>query len=243
MLHRIGVFCAFILLIANSRDAGASQTKLHWTIEGAAREATVIAPRSSRALPVLFVFHPHGGTSEDSVLLMHFQREWPEAIVVYPQGLNTPTPRDPDGTRPGWQREAGKFDDRDLKFFDAILETLRAKYRIDPHRVYAAGFSNGAVFTFLLWAERPDVIRAVAVCAGVLPPNVRLREARPVIHIAGKADDVARFALQQKSIEAEHAVNDPARVVVLEEIHDGGHVYPDFATQHIVRFFRGLSTR
>ena len=240
MLRRIWVLSAVIVSIANSGVAGPVQKRLRWTIDGVERTAIVVAPGTLRALPVLFVFHPHGGTAEDSVRLMHFQREWPRAIIVYPQGLNTPTPRDPAGARPGWQREAGQFQNRDLKFFDAMAATLRAKYRMDPRRVFAAGFSNGAVFTFLLWAERPNVIRGVAICAGVLLPSVRLREPRPVIHIAGRADNVAKFELQQKAIAAEHAVNDPARVAVREEIHDGGHVYPDFATERIVQFFRGL---
>ena len=242
MLRALGVHCFAILLCAGSATASTVQT-LHWTIDGVAREAIVVAPKSSRALPVVFVFHPHGGTAEASLRLMHFQREWPEAIVVYPQGLNTPTPRDPEATHPGWQREAGQLGDRDLKFFDAMMETLRAKYRVDVHRVFAAGFSNGAMFTFLLWAERPNIIRGAGICAGVLPPSVHLREARPVIHIAGRADGVAKFELQLKSIEAEHAVNDPARVGVREDIHDGGHIYPDFATAHIVRFFRGLPAK
>ena len=240
VIRRTWILCALIVSITSSVEARQAQRKLKWTIDGVERTAIVVAPRSLRPLPVLFVFHPHGGTAEDSVRLMHFQREWPQAIIVYPQGLNTPTPRDSAGTRPGWQREAGQFQDRDLKFFDTMIDSLRMKYRADPRRVYAAGFSNGAVFTFLLWAERPNVIRGAAICAGVLLPTVHLREARPVIHIAGRADNVAKFELQQKSIELEHAVNDPARVAVREEIHDGGHIYPDFATEQIVKFFRGL---
>jgi polyhydroxybutyrate depolymerase len=229
----------FAFVVASGTPATKPQT-IHWTIDGAEREAIVFAPRSSHALPVVFVFHPHGGSAEGSVHAMHFQDDWPQAIVVYPQGLNTPTPRDPGGTQSGWQREPGESQDRDVKFFDAMMTTLRMKYSVDSHRVYAAGFSNGATFTFLLWAERPNVIRGAAICAGVLLPTVTLHEPRPVIHIAGRADVVAKFALQQKSIEAEHALNDPAGVAVRSEIHDGGHVYPDFATRRIVEFFSHL---
>lgn len=239
-MMRASMFCAVAVLIASVTQAAPSRTTLHWTVDGIDREAIVIAPRSSRPLPVVFVFHPHGGTASDSVRVMHFQTEWREALVVYPQGLNTPTPRDPAGVHPGWQREAGQFGDRDLKFFDAMLATLRARYRIDPKRIYAAGFSNGAVFTLLLWAERAEVVSGVAVCAGALPPSVRLRQPRPVIHIAGRTDRIANFELQQKTIDAEYALNDPAHVPVREDLHDGGHIYPRFATQHIVSFFRQL---
>lgn len=215
-------------------------TTLHWKIEGVQREAIVYAPRSKRPLPVVFVFHPHGGTAVDSARLMHFQKDWPDAIVVYPQGLNTATPRDPAGLRPGWQREAGELGNRDLEFFDAMLETLRKDHIIDPHRIYAAGFSNGATFTFLLWAERADVVSGFAVCAGALLPTVQPREPRPIIHIAGRADEIAKFELQAQSIKAEHALNDPTSVPVREVIHDGGHIYPATATRDIVRFLREL---
>ncbi len=56
----------------------------------------------------------------------NYHKHWPEAIVVYMQGLNTPGAlTDPDGKRPGWQKTFGDQGDRDLKFFDAVLATLR----------------------------------------------------------------------------------------------------------------------
>ena len=55
---------------------------------------------------------------------------WPEAIVVYMQGLKTPGQlTDPKGLRAGWQKEKGDQDDRDLKFFDAVLQSLKKDYK------------------------------------------------------------------------------------------------------------------
>src|SRR5260370_8326604 len=87
---------------------------------------------------------------------MAFENSWPEAIVVYPQGLPTPgIIMDPKGERPGWQREPGQEHDRDLKFVDAILPKLREKYSVDPFRIYATGFSTGRIFPYLLLSPRP----------------------------------------------------------------------------------------
>src|SRR5438128_2346149 len=80
----------------------------------------------------------HGGTMGTASMAMHFQDVWPQAVVVYPQGMATATRIDPAGIRSGWS-------ERDLPFFDAMLATLRTKYRIDDKRVYVAGFSNGAM--------------------------------------------------------------------------------------------------
>src|SRR4029079_2204781 len=96
------------------------------------------------------------------------------------QGLPTVSPVDPQGKRPGWQREAGQYGDRDLKLLDAALASLPEQYPVDDPRVYATGFSNGAVFTYLLWAARPGTFAAYAPCAGVLGgESVHLPDPRP----------------------------------------------------------------
>lgn len=108
-LRRICFLCAIMVSLAHGVEARSVQRTLRWTIDGVERVAIVFAPRAAGPLPLLFVFHPHGGTAEGSTRRMHFQREWPEAIIVYPQGLNRPTPRAPGGARSGWQREAGQL--------------------------------------------------------------------------------------------------------------------------------------
>ncbi len=66
---------------------------MHWTIDGVRREALVFAPRAnygSANHPLVLAFHGHGGQMLSTSVLMQIQTLWPEAIVVYPQGLNTP---------------------------------------------------------------------------------------------------------------------------------------------------------
>ena len=49
---------------------------------------------------------------------------WPEAIVIYMQGLNTPGRlTDAEGKPPGWQAGIADQGDRDLQFFDAVLSS------------------------------------------------------------------------------------------------------------------------
>ena len=62
----------------------------------------------------------------------------------------------------------GEYQDRDLKLVDAALAWVHAKYTVDDDRIYATGFSNGAMFTYLLWAERPAVFAAYGPVAGRL---------------------------------------------------------------------------
>jgi len=72
--------------------------------------------------PLLVFFHGHGGNARAAAQRIHFRDEWPEAIVVYPQGLPTASPIDPGGRLPGWQRQAGENADRDLRLQKVALD-------------------------------------------------------------------------------------------------------------------------
>jgi polyhydroxybutyrate depolymerase len=146
---------------------------------------------------------------------------WPEAIVVYPQGVNTPGRlTDPEGKRPGWQMAVGDQSDRDLKFFDAMFEAVKAHHRVNTNRVYATGHSNGGAFSYLLWEARPKFFTAFAPSAALLPdlvgirinPHTRAIESipakksafvpKPVLHLAGQKDPLVKFEWQKAMIDA-----------------------------------------
>ena len=148
---------------------------LEFKVDGVMREALVYAPSAAKttASPLVFVFHGHGGGSRQAARSFAMNQHWPEAISVYMQGLNTPGRlTDPEGRKPGWQSGAGDQHDRDLKFFDAVLARLKQDYQVDEKRIYATGHSNGGSFTYLLWAERGDVLAAVAPSAAVRVPGL-----------------------------------------------------------------------
>ncbi|MBZ0154243.1 MAG: hypothetical protein K8J09_22175, partial [Planctomycetes bacterium] len=127
-----------------------------WQVDGDRREALVHVPPAARRepVPLVFVFHGHGGSMAGIARSFDLHTAWPEAVVVYPQGLPTSTGRDPDGRRAGWQNRAGADGDRDLRFVDTMLAALRDELCIDPDRVHATGHSNGGGFTYLLLAQR-----------------------------------------------------------------------------------------
>jgi polyhydroxybutyrate depolymerase len=132
--------------------AAAQPTTRRWTIDGVTREAMVYVPDSAKTQPspVIFAFHGRGGKMQGAARL-GFENAWPEAIVVYPQALKTPgLVADLEGKQFAWQCQPRMADDRDLKFFDAMLDSLEKNYRVDPDRIYATGHSNGGQFTYLL---------------------------------------------------------------------------------------------
>src|SRR5438094_7300379 len=181
-----------LVMLVSAPVAVATQPQtMTWTIDGEKREALVYSPAptiSNIKHPLVFAFHGHGGNMHGASQLMHIQSLWPAAIVVYPQGLPTVSTHDPQGQRAGWQQEAGQNGDRDLKFFDAMLATMKQTYTVDDARIYTTGFSNGGAFSYLLWAERGKILAAVGECAGRLWDSVHLTQPRAFLAIAGRTD-------------------------------------------------------
>ena len=247
-----------VLLLSRARAADAL-VRREWNVDGQTREALVYAPpgAKSAATPVVFAFHGHYGTMNFAARKFDFQTLWPEALVVYPQGLPTVSKIvDPAGKFPGWQTLPGDYGDRDLKFFNAMLATLRQEYHVDDKRIYAVGHSNGGLFSYLLWSARGDQLAAIAPCAALIVKGLTDFKPKPVFHLAGQNDPIVKFAWQQFTIEEVKRTNQcsaegqpwadkctlyPSKVnaPLVTYIHPGGHELPPDAPALIVKFFRG----
>jgi polyhydroxybutyrate depolymerase len=143
--------------------------------------------------PLVFAFHPFGMNAQYMQGRVPIPREWPEALAVYPQGL----PRGDRGFQPGWQTKPGELEDRDLVFFDTMLDWLRENHCFDPARVSVIGYSNGANLTSVLACERADAIAGFAIASGALacpPPTPK-----PVMISHGMRDPTIRY---ERAIEA-----------------------------------------
>lgn len=260
------VVCAlfvFLFLPLISTHVHASDGVTEWTIDGDKRTAMIVAPakKTDGPVPVVLVFHGHSGTIKSCMEMFNLQKDWPEALVVYPQGLPTATSHEPAGRESGWQQKIGINNDRDLKFVDAILKDLGEKYPIDTKRIFATGHSNGGMFSYLLGMTRSKTFAAIAPSAAVVTGLGADKEARPVpvLHFAGKSDTVALFENQMKSMDAVRKRNQceaegtawatvgdlvatlyPSKVGApfVAAVFPGGHKYPDGATELIVRFFK-----
>lgn len=237
-------------------------TERHWTIEGVERKALLCVPAAATKTktPVIFAFHGHGGNMQYAARKFDYQRLWPEAIVVYMQGLPTVGQlTDPTGRKNGWQRTAGDQKDRDLKFFDAVLASLKREYQVDEKRIFATGHSNGGGFTFLLWAERGDTFAAVAPASAVAAQALGRMKPKPALEVAGETDELVRYNWQKQMMEAVRRRNGcdttgkawaksgtltgtlyPSKsgTPFVSVIYPGGHAFPEEAPALIVKFFK-----
>jgi polyhydroxybutyrate depolymerase len=124
--------------------------------------------RDKRALPLVFVLHGSGGSAKGMVHLTDFDAQADEVgfYVAYLQGTGQPAAWN-NGLTPELAPELAPSAD-DVAFVRAVHRQLGKAHQIDAHRVYAAGFSNGAFMSHRLAAEASDLLAAVAVVEGTV---------------------------------------------------------------------------
>ena len=239
---------------------GGDTSQERWTVRGVERRAVVVAPAATASkpgTPLVLVFHGHGGTSAQAARSFAIHTHWPEALVIYPQGLPTPGRlTDPEGRRPGWQHAPGDQSDRDLAFVDALIEWATTKFSVDRARVYAAGHSNGGTMTYVIWAARSEAFDAVAVSGSVLRRDLLPRvRPKPALVVAGEKDRLVPFAAQKASVDAILRLNGAAAAGtpwsdgavrhvssagtdVITYIYPGDHTLPAAAGKVMAAFFK-----
>ena len=250
------VVSLLVLLLTSAAGQGSNES---FTIDAIERQA-IVYPNSKQtpglAVPVVFVFHGHGGTAPNVARRFRIHELWPEAVVVYMQGIpGIIGIRDREGKQNGWQKAPGEAGDRDIKFFDAALDRIQKKYKADLKRVYVLGHSNGGRFVNVLWNMRGDKI--AALCSGAGPGGRLIQSAvpKPVFIIGGEKDTLVPFQTQQLSIElTRRRLNaDQARAKVngfertepgingtelVTYVHSGGHEFPVEALPGVIKFFQ-----
>jgi polyhydroxybutyrate depolymerase len=270
MVPRLPSLIAVLLLALAAPAARGGPVEVRLDVNGVERTALVFQGSRAHATPAPLVlcFHGFGGTSRNLAASIRLHERWPEATVVYPQGLDY---LDGQG-RPaaGWQYRPGLRDDRDLAFVDALLERVGGQVQVDPEQVHAVGYSNGAFFVFTLWVSRPEVFAAFAPVAAYAADGIldTATEPRPLLYVFGRGDrvfdedpecsrlDGGARACAERTIEAARTLNratgavksirgggrawlhEPEGAPTVVYLHRGGHVWPDFATPTIVEFLR-----
>ena len=141
----------------------------------------------SQPLPIVFALHGLYFTGSKMKDLTGFNAiaDAENFIAVYPDGINK-----------HWAAPDGSVDD--VGFISALIDELQSDYNVDENRIYAAGASNGGMFTYRLSLELADRIAAVAIVAGYMPaygPLPSPTPARPisVIHFHGTSDGMIPY--------------------------------------------------
>jgi polyhydroxybutyrate depolymerase len=205
---------------------------------------------SSKPYPVIFQFHPWGGSADQALTMYQLNSKIPDAIYVTPQGLQAGT----GGA--GWANTNGQ----DIAFTKAMLADVQSKYCVDNARIFSTGFSYGGMMSFAIGCEMSDVFRAIAPMSGSLYSDFNCKGTGP--HIAmwgshGLSDTVVPIedgrAARDKILQENHCGTtttpvDPSPCVKYQGCDpgydvtwcewDGPHGIPSFGSSAIAAFFK-----
>lgn len=198
MKSRLARMLLLVGMLPSLPAAGAGET-LRIEAAGIERSVLVYAPEQAKRnlTDLVIVFHGRGDDAAAFARAVQLHKDWPEAIVAYPRGE-----LHPGKTQRGWQYRRGQYDDRDLLLTDGLLGELSARFRISPTRTYAAGFSNGGHFVFLLMQERPALFAAHAVLGAVHPEFAADAPPRPLLYLFGRGEDSEYQDDWQRTVES-----------------------------------------
>ncbi len=175
---------------------------------------------STPGLPTLLLLHGTGGDEQDLLSLGRMLA--PGAALLSPRGnvLEQGMPR-------FFRRIAeGVFDIEDLHKrtgeLKTFIEEASAEYEIDPKKIVAVGFSNGANIAASLLLSYPDVLAGGALLHPRVPfqPEEKIDlKSKPIFIGAGRTD---MLAPERETIALQKILKD-ARADVTVAWQNGGH--------------------
>ncbi|MEX2292131.1 MAG: PHB depolymerase family esterase [Mycobacteriales bacterium] len=173
--------------------AGPSVRQQQLTVDGLPRTYRLFAPATldRRApVPLVLVLAGVGNTGEQMVGVTQFDRlaEKENIVVAYPEGV--------DRTWNGGYccPNGATSQPDDVAFIDAVLDDVEAVEQIDPTRVFAVGFSGGAIMAHRLGCDLAARIAGVAAVSGsMVLDDCRPSEPVSVIAINGTVDELVPY--------------------------------------------------
>jgi polyhydroxybutyrate depolymerase len=168
-------------------------------------------------MPLLLVFHGGGGRARGMPHFTGFDAlaDRYGVLVVYPEGVNRE-----------WN-DGGEPNDGvdDVGFVAALIHRLAQRFPIDRNRIFAAGISNGAMFSHRLGCELSDRVTGIAAIDGNLPAAIAssCKPVRPVsvLQMNGTDDPLVPFEGGRVTIGRRIAVLSAAQTVERWAREDG----------------------
>ncbi len=145
---------------------------------------------SSENLPLVIALHGY----TDNPRLMEFysglsrKSDREGFVVVYPYGTKNDTDKNLSWNGGSCCGNGVLSNVEDVQFINSLTDELIEKYKIDPERIYIAGFSNGGLLAHRIASETPERYKAIAVVSGAiggkvykkLPPYIIPNPKKPV---------------------------------------------------------------
>ncbi|MEO8183623.1 MAG: Ricin and poly(3-hydroxybutyrate) depolymerase fusion [Deltaproteobacteria bacterium] len=155
-------------------------------VAGNPRDFIVALPQgydAARPYPLVFTWHPGGGTAQGTANNYYGLRTLAANSVIFVS---------PEGIDNGWANTGG----RDLAFLDAMLDRFEGDLCVDQSRIFSTGFSYGGAMSYAIGCGRADVFRAIAPMSGSLRLSGCTNGTAPIAMLGfhGNTDTVVSYA-------------------------------------------------
>ena len=146
--------------------------------------------------PLLILLHGYGadGAIQDAYLGLAAATDAHGMLYVHPDGTpNAKSERFWNATDACCGARSGVDDSA---YIDAIIADVKARYDVDPRRVFIVGHSNGGFMAYRMACDHADEIAAVVSLEGATyanPSRCRPTEPVAVLEVHGTADDTIDY--------------------------------------------------
>ena len=128
---------------------------------------------NSTSSPLVLVLHGGGGTGEGmerTLTLGEFNilSDTNPFLVVYPDGID----KHWNDGRNDTNDTAHQQNIDDVGFLTSLVHNLCLEFNIDQNKIFATGISNGAMMSYRLAMEQPNLFAAIAPVAGAIPTDL-----------------------------------------------------------------------
>jgi polyhydroxybutyrate depolymerase len=190
ILALLAAAVAFVFAVSLAHAQSSPDTPGSIDVGGVTRTYVAHLPSPLPAHPGLVLwFHGHGGTGAGQMRMAHLDGPADAAgfIVVSPDGIDR-------SWNDGRAQTQGADD---VAFVKALIADFSRRYAIDHRRIFATGFSNGAILTQYLGCTLASQLAAIAPVSGYLPVDdlAACHPSRPisVLEIGGRADPIVPY--------------------------------------------------
>jgi polyhydroxybutyrate depolymerase len=169
---------------AGTVPAGPGDRTVSLTRPEGTREAIVVHPASAKpGAALVLVMHGSGGTGEDMRSLGFDDLAARDGVIMaYPQGLSN------TWNAGGCCGSAVSRKVDDVGYLTALVASLVDTDGVAPAKVYAVGFSNGAMMAYT-WACAGGTLAGIGPVAGATTAPCPSPTPTTVVALAGTADD------------------------------------------------------
>ena len=184
------LLAVLVLSVVSCSHSGSTEVTTHrLTVGSTTRTWHEFRPAHlpARPAPLLLVFHGYQGIPLD---------------MLGPTGLAAEARRDgfiiglPVGLDSGWNADTccGASTADDVGFTAKLISSLVTNGTVDPTRVFAAGFSNGAMFAYRLGCQLASALAGVAVVEGTMTAACPIHPPVDLLVIHQTGDTIVPFA-------------------------------------------------